>query len=90
MIRKISESSLFLKDASATAVYGVRGANGVIIITTKNGEIGKPRIRAEYTYGFTRFTKLPELADGITYMQCANEAATTRGKDPLFSAERSE
>ena len=82
------ESFSILKDASATAVYGVRGANGVIIITTKNGEIGKPRIRAEYTYGFTRFTKLPELADGITYMQCANEAATTRGKDPLFSAEK--
>lgn len=84
------ESFSILKDASATAVYGVRGANGVIIITTKNGEIGKPRIRAEYTYGFTRFTKLPELADGITYMQCANEAATTRGKDPLFLQKRSE
>lgn len=38
------ESFSILKDASATAVYGVRGANGVIIITTKNGEIGKPRI----------------------------------------------
>lgn len=82
------ESFAILKDASATAVYGVRGANGVIIITTKGGEIGKPKVRVEYTHGFSRFTKLPELADGITYMQCANEAATTRGKDPLFSAEK--
>lgn len=78
------ESVSIMKDASATAVFGVRGANGVIIITTKQGMIGKPRIRAEYNYGFTNFTKVPNLADGITYMEAANEAYVTRGQNPVF------
>lgn len=63
-----------LKDASATAVYGVRGANGVIIIQTKKGKVGKPRINAQYDQGVTQFTKIPKFADGVTYMQMANEA----------------
>lgn len=82
------ESVSIMKDASATAVFGVRGANGVIIINTKSGQIGKPRIRAEYNFGVTNFTKVPDLADGITYMNAANEAYTTRGQDPIYSQER--
>lgn len=77
-----------MKDASATAVFGVRGANGVIIINTKQGQVGKPKIRAEYAFGVTNFTKIPKLADGITYMTAANEAYTIRGKSPIFSDER--
>jgi len=63
-----------LKDASATAVYGVRGANGVIIITTKKGKVGRTAINAQYDEGITQFTKLPQFADGPTYMQISNEA----------------
>jgi len=81
------ESFQILKDASATAVYGVKGANGVIMITTKQGRKGKPRVRAEMNYGITNFTKLPDLADGITYMQMANEASLTRGDKLLYSEE---
>ncbi len=81
------ESFQILKDASATAVYGVKGANGVIMITTKQGQKGKPRVRVEYNYGIKNFTKVPEIADGVTYMQMANEASVTRGNMPVYSEE---
>lgn len=73
------ESITVLKDASATAVYGVRGANGVIIVKTKPGIIGKPRVSIDYYEGFNRFTKAPKLADGIAYMEAANEGAYNMG-----------
>ena len=73
------ESLTTLKDASATAVYGVRGANGVILIKTKPGKVGKPTVSAEYYESFTRFTKMVDLADGITYMNAANEAMRNDG-----------
>jgi len=63
-----------LKDASATAVYGVRGANGVILIETKKGEVGKPKINVQMNQGITQFTQIPDFADGVTYMKLANEA----------------
>jgi len=74
------ESVTVLKDASATAVYGVRGANGVIIIKTKPGIIGKPTVSVDYYEGFNRMTKAPELADGIKYMEAANEASYNMGQ----------
>ena len=80
-----------LKDASATAVYGVRGANGVILIQTKTGKSGKTLINAQYDQGLTQFTKIPEFADGLTYMQMANEAyKNSNPNDPLpkYSQER--
>jgi TonB-linked SusC/RagA family outer membrane protein len=80
-----------LKDASATAVYGVRGANGVIIIETKKGKIGKPMINAQYDQGITQFTKIPEFADGVTYMNIANEAYRNSNPNdltPKYSADR--
>ena len=73
------ESLTTLKDASATAVYGVRGANGVILIKTKPGKVGKPTVSADYYESFTRFTKMVDLADGITYMNAANEAMRNDG-----------
>lgn len=73
-----------LKDASATAVYGVRGANGVIIIQTKKGKVGKPLINFQYDQGVTQFTKVPKFADGVTYMKIANEAYhNSNPNDPL-------
>ena len=73
------ESLTTLKDASAPAVYGVRGANGVILIKTKPGKVGKPTVSADYYESFTRFTKMVDLADGITYMNAANEAMRNDG-----------
>ena len=73
------ESLTTLKDASATAVYGVRGANGVILIKTNPGKVGKPTVSADYYESFTRFTKMVDLADGITYMNAANEAMRNDG-----------
>ncbi len=74
-----------LKDANALAVYGVAGANGVILITTKRGRLGKPSIVMNYNQGITTFTKLPELTDGPTYMRLRNEAQTSSGFSPEYS-----
>jgi TonB-linked SusC/RagA family outer membrane protein len=68
------ENFTVLKDAAATAVYGIRGANGVILINTKQGKQGTPRINVDYFEGVSRFTKRPELIDGVDYMNLANEA----------------
>lgn len=76
-----------LKDASATAVYGVRGANGVVLITTKRGKPGKPEFTFDYLQSVTTFTRLPQMADGITYMNMANEALTTRGETPKYTPD---
>ncbi|WP_207436040.1 SusC/RagA family TonB-linked outer membrane protein [Sabulibacter ruber] len=81
------ESFTVLKDASATAVYGVRGANGVVIIKTKRGTPGKPKFSFRYYEGVTKFTKLPEFADGPTYMRMSNEAIMNRGGAPIYSSE---
>ena len=81
------ESFSILKDASATAVYGIRGANGVILIETKRGKLGKPKIMVDYFEGVTRFTRIPKLADGVTYMTLANEALSTRGQEPRYSQD---
>jgi len=82
------ESFSIMKDASATAVYGVRGANGVILIKTRSGRAGKTELDFNYNQGVTSFTRIPEMADGPTYMKLANEALTTRGNAPKFSQEQ--
>ncbi|HEY4209634.1 MAG TPA: carboxypeptidase-like regulatory domain-containing protein, partial [Puia sp.] len=76
-----------LKDASATAVYGVRGANGVVLITTRQGKAGKPRFNFDIQTGITTFTRIPKLTDGLTYMKMANEALTTRGGTPKYDQD---
>lgn len=73
------ESFSLLKDATATAVYGVRGANGVILIQTKKGQLGKPRITIKADYGISRPTQLPSFVDGATYMEVMNEAHKLSG-----------
>lgn len=79
------ESFTILKDASATAVYGVRGANGVIIITTKAGKAGKPKFNVRYTEGITTPTRMVDFADAPTYMEMSNEASMTRGRGSIYS-----
>lgn len=70
-----------MKDATATALYGARGANGVILVTTKQGVEGKLKLSARVENSFTMPTMNVELADPVTYMRLANEAILTR--DPL-------
>lgn len=71
------ESFSILKDATATALYGTRGANGVMIITTKSGkDYDKPVINFRMEGALTSLTKVPEMADGVTYMEAYNEAAS--------------
>lgn len=67
-----------LKDASAAALYGARGANGVILITTKEGKIGKAKINVRLENSISQPTQSIKLADPITYMRGFNEAVTTR------------
>lgn len=81
------ESFTVLKDASATAVYGTRGANGVIIIQTKKGKAGKPQINLELNQAVNKFTDLPEFIDGPTFMTLYNEGLTMRGKTPAYTQE---
>jgi len=76
----IKEFSI-LKDATASAVYGARGANGVILVTTKGGLEGKPRINFRAENSISAPTRQIQLADPITYMRLSNEAVLTR--DPL-------
>ncbi len=64
-----------LKDASATAVYGVRGANGVILIQTKKGEVGKPSISLKYEHGMLSPMQMPDLVDAYDFATHYNEAA---------------
>jgi TonB-linked SusC/RagA family outer membrane protein len=63
-----------LKDASASAVYGVRGANGVILITTKKGQVGKPQINFRTEYGITQPTKRPSMLGSAKWAELYNEA----------------
>lgn len=76
---EIIESVSILKDATATAVYGNRGANGVLIVTTKTGKnLEKPRIYARVQSSISAPTKAPTFADGAQYMQLFNQAVTER------------
>lgn len=76
------ESITILKDASATAVFGVRGANGVILITTKRGAEGKAKISFSTSIGVQVPTKLLEFANSYQYATFYNEAQKNDGVDP--------
>ncbi|WP_316816355.1 TonB-dependent receptor [Pedobacter nyackensis] len=81
------ESFSILKDAAATALYGVRGANGVVVITTKSGKAGKTNFNVRYNEGITTFVDRPKLVGGVEFMHLVNEALTTDGKEPKYSPE---
>src|SRR5690606_30032548 len=76
-----------LKDASATAVYGVRGANGVIIITTKRGEVGKANLSISALQTYSSFTRKPERLHSVDYIDLRNQAYINDGYDPVYAAE---
>lgn len=71
------ESFSILKDATATAVYGVRGANGVILITTRSGQEGKPKINFRFEQGITGPTQLPKMVNSAQFAEMYNEASGT-------------
>ena len=79
-----------LKDANATAIYGARGANGVVLVTTKRGNKGqKTRVSFNAEYGFAKAAKLWDLASGPETAQILNEAWINDGKDPSLVPYRS-
>lgn len=85
------ESFSLLKDASATAIYGNRGANGVMLVTTKNGqENTKATVNASLEVSYFKPTKVTQFADGATFMRSYNEAAQARSLVPISSPKYTE
>lgn len=80
------ESFSVLKDASATAIYGSKGANGVVLITTKRGKSGKININAKLEGSYNTRTRTPEFVDGLTYAGMLNEACVTRNLEPEYTS----
>ncbi|MEN8251655.1 MAG: TonB-dependent receptor, partial [Bacteroidota bacterium] len=84
------ESLTILKDAAAVAPYGIGGANGVILITTKKGKSGKPKVVLNSSYGFQNPTYIPQMLSAQDYLKLSNEAyfnATPTGVNPPNSEE---
>lgn len=79
---EVIESFSILKDATATALYGTRGANGVMIVATKNGKnLDKPIINFRLEGAISTMTRVPNMVDGPTYMKMFNEAVSRPGCD---------
>lgn len=83
-----------LKDASATAIYGSRGANGVVLVTTKQGKSGKARVEFTTNFGYTKISRTVKMLDAYTYANYVNEgvvnAATYDGalsSNPTYSGK---
>uniref|UniRef100_UPI003216A903 SusC/RagA family TonB-linked outer membrane protein n=1 Tax=uncultured Draconibacterium sp. TaxID=1573823 RepID=UPI003216A903 len=76
-----------LKDASSTAVFGVRGANGVILVTTRRGKVGAPKISLSSTFSIQAPTRLGEYVGARDYMLYINETDLNDGRSPSFSQE---
>jgi TonB-linked SusC/RagA family outer membrane protein len=86
------ESIEILKDASATAIYGAQGANGVVLITTKLGKKGKPVIGYNYTFGLSQLRKKLDIMGAADYAKTVNASVMTRNGSgatpvPIFSDE---
>ncbi|WP_426485860.1 SusC/RagA family TonB-linked outer membrane protein [Flavobacterium sp. 2] len=80
------ENIQILKDAASTAIYGARGGNGVILITTKKGKSGKMQVEAEVSDGFQNIIKEPSLITGQQYADIQNAIASENGRPPVFPA----
>lgn len=81
------ESVTVLKDAAAAAIYGSRAANGVIVVKTKRGTVGKVRVSYSGYAGVQKATYLPDFVDAPTYMGMMNEAYKNMDGDPVYSDE---
>lgn len=80
------ESCYVLKDAAATALYGMRGANGVVMITTKRGKNQDLKIKVDYTFGVNTQFRAPEFADAYTYATSLNTALANDGLAARYNA----
>ncbi len=78
------ESIEILKDASATAIYGARAANGVVLITTKSGKKGVDNVTFESSFGVSKVSKLIDVMDAQDYAKLVNEAYTNDGMKPYY------
>ncbi len=78
------ESLQVLKDASSSAIYGSRGANGVIIVTTKKGKSGEGKVNFNAYYGFQNFAHIPELTNASEWAMLNNEARLAAGLTPNY------
>ncbi len=83
------ESISVLKDASA-AIYGAQAANGVILITTKKGKVGKPTVTASFNQGYGRPTQTPEMANATQYATMLNEISIDNGNAPVYTDQELE
>lgn len=81
------ESITVLKDAPSTALYGVRGANGVILVKTKRGSTGSPTINLSYEFNVAKAFRTPKFLNSYNYAQALNEARVNDGLSPRFDAE---
>lgn len=81
------ESITILKDASSTAVFGVRGANGVILVTTRRGKRDKPEINFTVESGQQAFTRLPQSLNSFDWATLKNQMATNDGNPAIYSAD---
>lgn len=81
------ESIEILKDASATAIYGARGGNGVVLITTKRGQAGKNQISVSHYTSFKNIANKIEVANAQEYMEFINASRTNAGSQPLYTEE---
>ncbi len=81
------ESFSLLKDAAATAMYGAEGANGVILVTTKRGHIGKQQISLRVEQNLSVPYRIPDFVDSWDYMKLANEALVNDGMEPMYSGD---
>lgn len=79
------ESISILKDASSTAVFGIRGANGVILVTTRRGTSGKPTISFSTNTALQQVTRLPEFVNSYEYATLKNEGYVNDGRNPFYS-----
>ena len=76
-----------LKDASSTAIYGTRGANGVILITSKKGTIGKPRVTINTSHGWQKVAGKVDVRDGMEFAQFYNDGALNTGLEPFYDLD---
>lgn len=79
------ESISVLKDASATAVYGVRGANGVILVTTKRGNSGKAKVSFSGEFGITQINRITKMVNAEEYATLMNEGLVNEGQAPKYT-----
>jgi len=84
------ENISVLKDAAATAIYGVQGGNGVILVTTRNGRIGEPRFSYTNQFTFSKFTAYPDVLNSQEYATVLNEGLRNSGQSPFYSEEEVE